>query len=94
VEHLLSLRGFTAQDRHGDLVGRGAVRAQTSQSLANMAITLQTASGSLADLVQTQVTLTDWHAYQEYNEAYRRHVQVPFPTSSTFQGGLGREGSS
>jgi reactive intermediate/imine deaminase len=57
-----------------------------------MAITLQVAGGSLADLVQTHVTLTDWHASQEYNSIYNRHVQAPFPTSTTLQGGLGREG--
>jgi reactive intermediate/imine deaminase len=88
----LFLRGFTSQDQHGDLVGRGDMRAQTAQTLANMAITLQAAGGSLADLVQTQVTLTDWHAYQEYYRVYASHVQAPFPTNSTFQGGLGREG--
>src|SRR5262245_44596882 len=92
VGDLLFLRGFTSQDQHGDLVGRGDMRAQTTQTFANMAITLQEAGGSLTDLVQTQVTLTDWHAYREYNEAYRHHVQAPFPTNSTFQGGLGREG--
>jgi 2-iminobutanoate/2-iminopropanoate deaminase len=92
VGDLLFLRGFTSQDQHGDLVGRGNMRAQTAQTFANMAITLQAAGGSLADLVQTQVTLTDWHAYREYNEVYNRHVQAPFPTNSTFQGGLGREG--
>jgi len=92
VENLLFLRGFTSQDRHGDLVGRGDMRAQTEQTFANMAITLQEAGGALVDLVQTQVTLTDWHAYQEYNEVYNRHVQAPFPTNSTLQGGLGREG--
>src|SRR5215510_13196999 len=92
VGDLLFLRGFTSQDQHGDLVGRGDMRAQTAQTFANMAITLQEAGGSLADLVQTQVTLTDWHAYQEYNKVYNRHVQAPFPTNSTFQGGLGREG--
>src|SRR2546425_767398 len=90
---LLFLRGFTSQDQHGDLVGRGDMRAQTAQTFANMAITLQEAGGSLADLVQTHVTLTDWrHAHQEYNEVYNRHVQAPFPTNTTFQGGLGREG--
>jgi len=92
VGHLLFLRGFTAQGQHGDLVGRGDMPAQTAQAFANMAITLQEAGGSLADLVQTQVTLTDWHGYREYNEAYNRHVQAPFPSNSTFQGGLGREG--
>jgi len=92
VGDLLFLRGFTSQDQHGDLVGRGDMRAQTAQAFANMAITLQEAGGSLADLVQTQVTLTDWHAYQEYNRGYASHVQAPFPTNSTFQGGLGREG--
>ena len=92
VGNLLFLRGFTSQDRRGDLVGRGDMRAQTAQTFANMAITLQEAGGSLADLVQTQVTLTDWHAYQGYNEVYRHHVQAPFPTHTTFQGGLGREG--
>jgi len=90
--NLLFLRGFTAQDQHGDLVGRGDMRAQTAQTFANVAITLQAAGGSLADLVQTQVTLTDWHAYQQYHEVYSRHVQPPFPTNATLQGGLGREG--
>jgi reactive intermediate/imine deaminase len=93
VGNLLFLRGFTSQDQHGDLVGRGDMRAQTAQTFANMAMTLQEAGGSLADLVQTHVTLTDWrHAHQEYNEVYNRHVQAPFPTNTTFQGGLGREG--
>jgi reactive intermediate/imine deaminase len=92
VGNLLFLRGFTAQNRHGDLVGRGDMHAQTAQTLANMAITLHAAGGSLTDLVQTQVTITDWHAYREYDEVYRRHVQAPFPTNSTLQGGLGREG--
>ncbi len=64
VGNLLFLRGFTSQDQHGDLVGRGDMRAQTAQTFANMAITLQAAGASLADLIQTQVTLTDWHAYQ------------------------------
>src|SRR5215831_9466596 len=89
---LLFLRGFTSQDQQGDLVGRGDMRAQTAQTFANMAITLHAADGALADLVQTQVTLTDWQAYREYIEVYNQHVQVPFPTKSTFQGGLGREG--
>ena len=92
VGNWLFLRGFTAQDRHGDLVGRGDMRAQTEQTCANMAIVLQEVGGSLADLVQTQVTLTDWHDYQEYNEVYNRHVCAPFPTRTTLQGGLGREG--
>ncbi|HEY7489506.1 MAG TPA: RidA family protein [Candidatus Tectomicrobia bacterium] len=92
VGNLLFLRGFTAQNRHGDLVGRGNMRVQTEQTFANMAIVLQEAGGSLADLVQTHVTLTDWHAYQDYNEVYNRHVCEPFPTRTTLQGGLGREG--
>jgi 2-iminobutanoate/2-iminopropanoate deaminase len=92
VGNLLFLRGFTSQDQHGDLVGRGDISAQTTQTFANMAITLQEAGGSLADLVQTQVTLTDWHAHREYNQVYWRHAQVPFPANSTCQGGLGREG--
>jgi 2-iminobutanoate/2-iminopropanoate deaminase len=92
VGNLLFLRGFTSQDDHGDLVGRGDMRAQTEQTFANMAIVLQEVGGSLADLVQTQVTLTDWHDYQGYNEVYNRHVHEPFPTRATLQGGLGREG--
>jgi 2-iminobutanoate/2-iminopropanoate deaminase len=89
---LLFLRGFTAQDRHGELVGRGDMRAQTEQTFTHMAIVLQEAGGSLADLVQTHVTLTDWHGYQDYNEVYNRHAREPFATRTTFQGGLGREG--
>lgn len=92
VGHLLFLRGFTSQNQYGDLVGRGDMRAQTEQTFANMAMVLREAGGSLADLVQTQVTLTDWHAYQDYNAVYNRRVHEPFPTRTTLQGGLGREG--
>lgn len=92
VGNLLFLRGFTAQDAHGDLVGRGDMRAQAEQTFTNMAVVLHEAGSSLADLVQTHVTLTDWHTYQDYNEIYNRHVREPFPTRVTWQGGLGREG--
>lgn len=92
VGDLLFLRGFTAQNAHGDLVGRGDMRAQTAQTFHNMAVVLREAGGSPADLVQTHVTLTDWHAYRDYNAEYERHVRPPFPTRTTLQGGLGREG--
>jgi reactive intermediate/imine deaminase len=92
VGNLLFPRGFTSQNHHGELVGRGDMRAQTEQTLANMAVVLQEVGGDLGDLVQTHVTLTDWHAYQEYNEVYNRHVREPFPTHTTLQGGLGGEG--
>lgn len=88
----LFLKGFTSQNERNDLVGRGDMRAQTEQVFTNMAIVLDEVGGSLADLVQTQVTLTDYHSYAEYNEVYNRHVCEPFPTRTTFQGGLGREG--
>jgi 2-iminobutanoate/2-iminopropanoate deaminase len=68
------------------------MRAQTEQTFANMATTLDEAGGSFADLVQTQVTLTDYHSYPEYNEVFNRHVREPFPTRTTFQGGLGGPG--
>jgi 2-iminobutanoate/2-iminopropanoate deaminase len=90
--NLLFLRGFTSQNAHGDVVGPGDMRAQTEQTFANMAVVLAAVDGSLADLVQTQVTLTDWHFMPGYNEVYTRHVHEPFPTRTTVQGGLGREG--
>ncbi|MCZ6873177.1 MAG: Rid family hydrolase [bacterium] len=92
VGDLLFLRGFTAQDQSGDLVGHGDMRAQTEQTFANMDTVLQEVWGSMDDLVQTDVTLTDWHAYQDYNEIYTQYVRAPFPTRATLQGGLGREG--
>jgi 2-iminobutanoate/2-iminopropanoate deaminase len=92
VGNLLFLRGFTAQNAHGDLVGRGDMRAQTAQTFHNMAVVLREAGGSPADLVQTHVTLTDWHAYRDYQAEYERYVHAPFPARTTLQGGLGREG--
>jgi 2-iminobutanoate/2-iminopropanoate deaminase len=86
VGNLLFLRGFTAQDRHGELIGPGDMRAQTEQTFANMAIVLAEAGGTLADLMQTHVTITDWHDYSDDNEVYNRHVREPFPTRTTVQG--------
>lgn len=88
----LFLRGFTSQNQQNKLVGRGDMRAQAEQTFDNMSVVLNAVGGSLADLVQTQVTLTDYHSYPKYNEVYNRYVQEPFPTRTTFQGGLGREG--
>jgi enamine deaminase RidA (YjgF/YER057c/UK114 family) len=92
VGNLLFLRGFTAQDRHDDLIGPGDMRAQTEQTRANMAVVLAEAGGTLADLMQTHVTITDLHDYSDDNAVYNRHVREPFPTRTTVQGGLGREG--
>jgi 2-iminobutanoate/2-iminopropanoate deaminase len=92
VGNLLFLRGFTSQNQHGDLVGRGDMRAQTTQVFANMATTLREVGGSLADLVQTHVTLPDWQTVQDYEGIYAQHVQAPFPANTALQGGLGGEG--
>jgi 2-iminobutanoate/2-iminopropanoate deaminase len=75
--------GQVAQDpATGKLIG-GGVAAQTEQVFRNLAVLMNAAGKSFADVVKVNVYLTDIQHFAEMNEVYARHVVPPYPARTT-----------
>jgi enamine deaminase RidA (YjgF/YER057c/UK114 family) len=65
VGNVVHVSGTTATDEHGTIVGKGDVRQQTIQALANISRALEQAGASLEHVVRTRMYVTnilDWEA--------------------------------
>jgi enamine deaminase RidA (YjgF/YER057c/UK114 family) len=69
-------------DAGGTLVP-GDVQVQTAQCLRNLVRTVGAAGGSMADVTQVVVFLTDLGDFAAMNEAYRQHFAHPYPNRAT-----------
>jgi 2-iminobutanoate/2-iminopropanoate deaminase len=61
----------------------GDVRAQTSQTLANIQAILEAAGSSLDKVVRCNVYLTNMKDFAAMNEIYTRAFTAPFPARTT-----------
>ena len=68
--------GTLAIDAEGSTIGIGDVRAQTRHVLESISTVLETAGGSLKDIVFNAIFLKDLADYRAMNEVYREY----FPT--------------
>lgn len=66
--------------RTGALVGEGDVRAQTRQTLANLAGVLAAAGATMADVVSVTVHLADVTDWAAFDAVYRETLAPPYPT--------------
>ncbi|HEY0780734.1 MAG TPA: RidA family protein [Gemmatirosa sp.] len=73
--------GQVPRDPHtGALVGEDDVRAQTRQTLANVAGVLAAAGATLADVVSVSVHLADVAHWPAFDAVYREVLAPPYPT--------------
>jgi 2-iminobutanoate/2-iminopropanoate deaminase len=85
---LVFTSGVVARDADGFILGVGDIRAQTRQTLKNIANIIEAAGGSLSDLVKVTVFIRRSEDYDGMNEI-RREVLVGIPfASSTIQAPL------
>lgn len=63
------------------------VAEQTAQSLSNMKALLESAGGSLSDVVKTTVLLADIKDFGEMNDVYGKTFLAPYPARSAFEVG-------
>jgi enamine deaminase RidA (YjgF/YER057c/UK114 family) len=81
---LIFISGLLARDIAGNIVGRGDMGAQLEQVGKNLAVALEAAGASLADLVKTSTYVTDI-------DEFFRHVDIrtkyfgALPTSTTVE---------
>jgi enamine deaminase RidA (YjgF/YER057c/UK114 family) len=75
----------------GDLV-TGDIAVQTRQTLENLKRAITAAGGTLADVVQVQIFLTDKADAAGMNAVYREYFKEPYPVRVTVVAGLLAEG--
>ncbi len=87
--NVLYLYGAVAFNERGELVGKGDIRAQTRQALENIKALVEAAGGTLRDVTQTTVYLTDLSNAAGMNEVYRTYFPVDPPARATVRVDLG-----
>ena len=80
--------GLVAWDEENKLVGRGDVRAQTRQILANLQAVLAEAGADLTDILKCNVYLADMRYFPLMNEEFRRAFPEKPPARTTVQAAL------
>lgn len=79
---IIFLSGQLSRDLEGNLVGAGDMATQTRQAIRNMAIVLESAGGTLEDIVQMVVYTTDIREFKRIVEARMEFFQSKLPTST------------
>ena len=83
VKRLVWVSGQIAFDAEGRLVGKGDIRAQTEQCLANISRNLTRLGASIDDVLQVIVFVKEMSGLREIHEVRRRHFQEPYPIGGT-----------
>lgn len=79
---LIFLSGQLARDADGNLVGAGDMAEQTRQCIRNMQTVLESAGGTLADIVSIVVYTTDIRQFKEIVAARTEFFVGNLPTST------------
>lgn len=76
---------YTAQIpiREDGSIESGPIEAQAELTFSNLKRTLEAAGGTLEDVTQVLVYLTDKAAFATMNTVYRRYFAKPFPNRAT-----------
>ncbi len=79
---LLFVSGQVALDETGTLVGEGDIRAQATQVLENIRAIVEANGGTMADIVQVTVYVTDIEAFTTISDIRERYFPSDGPASA------------
>jgi enamine deaminase RidA (YjgF/YER057c/UK114 family) len=82
---MIFVAGQLARDAHGNLVGKGDMRAQIQQVGENIKTGLEAAGATLADIVKTNTFVTNYEEYSKHGDMRARYFGPATPTSTTVQ---------
>jgi enamine deaminase RidA (YjgF/YER057c/UK114 family) len=82
VGNVVHVAGTTALDASGNLIGRGDARAQTEQTLRNIAAALEKAGARMEDVVRTRLYVTDIARWEEIGRAHGEVFREIRPAST------------
>jgi aminoacrylate peracid reductase len=79
ADNVVYVSGMLALDREGQIVGVGDVMAQTRQVLENIKDVLESAGGSMEDIVFNAIFLADMSYYADMNAVYKTYFPANPP---------------
>lgn len=81
--NMVFVSGQVARNMHGELVGKGDIKAQTRQALENVKDVLETAGATMDDVVKVTVFVTNVvEHYTEIHEARAEYWKSDYPAST------------
>lgn len=81
--NLVFVSGQVARNVHGELVGKGDIKAQTRQALENVKDVLEVAGATMDDVVKVTVFVTNVvEHYTEIHEARAEYWKTDYPAST------------
>ena len=83
--NLLFVAGMTAFNERGEFVGKTDVKAQTRQVLENIKGVVEAAGGTMKDVVQTTVYITDLANFPAVEEVYKTYFPTDPPPRATLR---------
>jgi 2-iminobutanoate/2-iminopropanoate deaminase len=81
----LFISGQAATGDDGEVVGRGEPELQWRQCLRNIQSLLAEAGGSMADVVELTIYVTDMGHHLAHSEIRKEFFTVPYPTATVVE---------
>ena len=81
--NLLYVSGQTGTDPNTGKIATGGVGEETRQCIENLTAILQAAGLTRADVVKSNIYLTDINDFAAMNEVYAKHFDEPRPARTT-----------
>ncbi len=82
VGEWLIISGQASTDAEGNVVGRGDPEAQWRQCLENVRALVEGAGGSMANVVETTIYVTDMRYHLAHSEIRREFFAEPYPAAT------------
>ena len=86
--NMLFISGQVPRDQDNNLVGKDNLEAQCVQVYENIKAIVEAAGGTMADIVDTTVIVTDNSYKGIQTEVRKRYFQPPYPCSTAIVAGL------
>ena len=84
---LLFISGLISMDADGNIVGEGDIRAQATQTLENIRKVVEANGGTMADIVQVTVYVTDIDAFHSISDIRESYFPKDGPASAIVEVG-------
>src|SRR5437868_5974678 len=82
---LVFISGQLSKDEHGEVVGKGDIRAQIRQVGVNLKLALAAVGATLEDVVKSNTYVTDYELYSKNADLRDEILGVTLPTSTTVE---------
>lgn len=86
--NMLFISGQVPRDQDNNLVGVNDIEAQCVQVYENIKAIVEAAGGTMADIVDTTVIVTDNSYKAAHTEVRKRYFDQPYPCSTAIVAGL------